>query len=69
MCIESRIYYPIIKAVLLKNMVHMRTLVLNYGELNLYLDIQIQIKCINVSTLYEVSCGHVGNSTVQSHSR
>lgn len=32
MCGESRIYYPIIKALLLNNIVHMRTLVWNYGE-------------------------------------
>lgn len=65
---ESRIYYPIIKAVLLKNMVQYENTDLKLWRTNLYLDIQMQNKCINISSLYEVPWGHVGSSTVQSHS-
>lgn len=68
MCIESRIYYPIIKAVLLKNTLYENTGLKLWRRSNLYLDIQLQIKCFNISTLYEVSWGPAGNSPVQSHS-
>lgn len=58
-CVESKLYYPIIKAAVLNNVVHHEDTGLNlWRRTNLYLDIQMQIVCINISTSCEVSWGH-----------
>jgi len=61
---ESKINYSIIKAALLKNVVHHEDIGLELWRTNLCLDIQMQIICIDNSTLYEVSQGHCGQGSV-----
>lgn len=74
MRVENKICYPIIKATVLNNIVHLEDRGLNlWRGTNLCLDIQMQVIRINISTLYEVSWGHAdkaafGDSPVQSHS-
>lgn len=57
-CAESKVYYSIIKAVVLNNIVHHEDTSLKLQKTHLYLDIQVQIIRTNISTLHEMSWGH-----------